>query len=158
MIQAFYFKIFYKLPQQCISLLVLNPFAVTSNGNGANGQVILYHPDAHDIVPHQLFEQPCKLVFLYADQREELASLAWSWARSDGACSWSSLRIWEAESSVSSGPTYSLFICTKFLYWIIICLISSRAALAEELAVLRQVDEFTSKGVSPPRGKNGYTR
>ncbi|GER29955.1 kinesin-like protein [Striga asiatica] len=33
-----------------------------------------------------------------------------------------------------------------------------RAALAEELAVLRQVDEFASKGVSPPRGKNGVTR
>ncbi|KAL2520918.1 Kinesin-like protein FRA1 [Forsythia ovata] len=33
-----------------------------------------------------------------------------------------------------------------------------RAALAEELAVLRQVDEFASKGVSPPRGKNGYSR
>ncbi|KAL0352049.1 UNVERIFIED_CONTAM: Kinesin-like protein KIN-4A [Sesamum calycinum] len=33
-----------------------------------------------------------------------------------------------------------------------------RAALAEELAVLRQVDEFASKGVSPPRGKNGLTR
>lgn len=35
---------------------------------------------------------------------------------------------------------------------------SRRAALAEELAVLRQVDEFASKGVSPPRGKNGYSR
>ncbi|KAI3460205.1 hypothetical protein Pfo_016868 [Paulownia fortunei] len=33
-----------------------------------------------------------------------------------------------------------------------------RAALAEELAVLRQVDEFASKGVSPPRGKNGISR
>ncbi|XP_023728461.1 kinesin-like protein KIN-4A [Lactuca sativa] len=33
-----------------------------------------------------------------------------------------------------------------------------RAALAEELAVLRQVDEFASKGVSPPRGKNGFSR
>ncbi|XP_011074401.1 kinesin-like protein KIN-4A [Sesamum indicum] len=33
-----------------------------------------------------------------------------------------------------------------------------RAALAEELAVLRQVDEFASKGVSPPRGKNGVSR
>ncbi|KAH6782236.1 P-loop containing nucleoside triphosphate hydrolases superfamily protein [Perilla frutescens var. frutescens] len=33
-----------------------------------------------------------------------------------------------------------------------------RAALAEELAVLRQVDEFASKGVSPPRGKNGLSR
>nr|GEW04192.1 kinesin-like protein KIN-4A [Tanacetum cinerariifolium] len=32
-----------------------------------------------------------------------------------------------------------------------------RAALAEELAVLRQVDEFASKGVSPPRGKNGFS-
>nr|VDC58450.1 unnamed protein product [Brassica rapa] len=30
-----------------------------------------------------------------------------------------------------------------------------RAALAEELSVLRQVDEFTAKGLSPPRGKNG---
>ena len=30
-----------------------------------------------------------------------------------------------------------------------------RAALAEELSVLRQVDEFAAKGVSPPRGKNG---
>ncbi|KAI3758897.1 hypothetical protein L6452_06470 [Arctium lappa] len=33
-----------------------------------------------------------------------------------------------------------------------------RAALAEELAVLRQVDEYASKGVSPPRGKNGFSR
>ncbi|XP_051150955.1 kinesin-like protein KIN-4A isoform X2 [Andrographis paniculata] len=33
-----------------------------------------------------------------------------------------------------------------------------RAALAEELAVLRQVDEFASKGVTPPRGKNGVSR
>ncbi|KAJ0795363.1 putative plus-end-directed kinesin ATPase [Helianthus annuus] len=33
-----------------------------------------------------------------------------------------------------------------------------RAALAEELAVLRQVDEFASKGGSPPRGKNGFSR
>uniref|UniRef100_A0A6N2M046 Kinesin-like protein n=1 Tax=Salix viminalis TaxID=40686 RepID=A0A6N2M046_SALVM len=31
-----------------------------------------------------------------------------------------------------------------------------RAALAEELAVLKQVDEFASKGLSPPRGKNGF--
>ncbi|XP_019156476.1 PREDICTED: kinesin-like protein KIN-4A [Ipomoea nil] len=33
-----------------------------------------------------------------------------------------------------------------------------RAALAEELAVLRQVDEFRSNGISPPRGKNGLFR
>ncbi|XP_030496212.1 kinesin-like protein KIN-4A isoform X1 [Cannabis sativa] len=33
-----------------------------------------------------------------------------------------------------------------------------RAALAEELAMLRQVDEFSSKGLSPPRGKNGFAR
>ncbi|CAK9135352.1 unnamed protein product [Ilex paraguariensis] len=33
-----------------------------------------------------------------------------------------------------------------------------RAALAEELAVLRQVDEFASKGHTPPRGKNGFSR
>ncbi|XP_039052338.1 kinesin-like protein KIN-4A isoform X1 [Hibiscus syriacus] len=33
-----------------------------------------------------------------------------------------------------------------------------RAALAEELAVLKQVDEFASKGLSPPRGKNGFSR
>ncbi|KAK2970657.1 hypothetical protein RJ640_012245 [Escallonia rubra] len=33
-----------------------------------------------------------------------------------------------------------------------------RAALAEELAVLRQVDEFASKGLSPPRGKSGFAR
>ncbi|KAK9271250.1 hypothetical protein L1049_026840 [Liquidambar formosana] len=33
-----------------------------------------------------------------------------------------------------------------------------RAALAEELAVLKQVDEFASKGLSPPRGKNGFPR
>nr|XP_043635441.1 kinesin-like protein KIN-4A [Erigeron canadensis] len=32
-----------------------------------------------------------------------------------------------------------------------------RAALAEELAVLKQIDEFASKGVSPPRGKNGFS-
>uniref|UniRef100_A0A2N9GY49 Kinesin motor domain-containing protein n=1 Tax=Fagus sylvatica TaxID=28930 RepID=A0A2N9GY49_FAGSY len=33
-----------------------------------------------------------------------------------------------------------------------------RAALAEELAMLRQVDEFATKGLSPPRGKNGIAR
>lgn len=33
-----------------------------------------------------------------------------------------------------------------------------RAALGEELAVLRQVDELASKGLSPPRGKNGFSR
>lgn len=33
-----------------------------------------------------------------------------------------------------------------------------RAALAEELAMLKQVDEFASKGRSPPRGKNGFAR
>lgn len=33
-----------------------------------------------------------------------------------------------------------------------------RAALAEELAVLRQVDEFALKGLSPPRQKNGFSR
>ncbi|GAV81343.1 Kinesin domain-containing protein [Cephalotus follicularis] len=33
-----------------------------------------------------------------------------------------------------------------------------RAALAEELAVLKQVDDFASKGLSPPRGKNGFSR
>ncbi|PON94237.1 Kinesin-like protein [Trema orientale] len=33
-----------------------------------------------------------------------------------------------------------------------------RAALGEELAMLRQVDEFSSKGLSPPRGKNGFAR
>lgn len=33
-----------------------------------------------------------------------------------------------------------------------------RAALAEELAVLKQVDEFVSKGGTPPGGKNGYPR
>uniref|UniRef100_A0A5B7ABF3 Putative chromosome-associated kinesin KIF4A isoform X4 n=1 Tax=Davidia involucrata TaxID=16924 RepID=A0A5B7ABF3_DAVIN len=33
-----------------------------------------------------------------------------------------------------------------------------RAALAEELAVLKQVDEFAAKGLSPPRGKNGLSR
>ncbi|KAL9348871.1 hypothetical protein Peur_060237 [Populus x canadensis] len=33
-----------------------------------------------------------------------------------------------------------------------------RAALAEELAVLKQVDDFASKGLSPPRGKNGFAR
>nr|KJB58551.1 hypothetical protein B456_009G214600 [Gossypium raimondii] len=33
-----------------------------------------------------------------------------------------------------------------------------RAALAEELAVLKQVDEFASKGLSPPKGKNGFAR
>ncbi|XP_004291081.1 PREDICTED: chromosome-associated kinesin KIF4A [Fragaria vesca subsp. vesca] len=29
---------------------------------------------------------------------------------------------------------------------------------AEELALLKQVDEFASKGLSPPRGKNGFSR
>ncbi|KAF3446621.1 hypothetical protein FNV43_RR11801 [Rhamnella rubrinervis] len=33
-----------------------------------------------------------------------------------------------------------------------------RAALAEELAFLKQVDEFAAKGLSPPRGKNGFAR
>ncbi|GKV04578.1 hypothetical protein SLEP1_g16725 [Rubroshorea leprosula] len=33
-----------------------------------------------------------------------------------------------------------------------------RAALAEELDMLKQVDEFASKGLSPPRGKNGFAR
>ncbi|KAL9269949.1 Kinesin-like protein [Drosera capensis] len=33
-----------------------------------------------------------------------------------------------------------------------------RAALAEELAVLRQVEDLTSKGLSPPNGKNGFSR
>ncbi|KAL1817747.1 kinesin-like protein KIN-4A [Daucus carota subsp. sativus] len=33
-----------------------------------------------------------------------------------------------------------------------------RAALAEELAVLRQVEEFALKGLSLPRGKNGLSR
>nr|GEW87304.1 kinesin-like protein KIN-4A [Tanacetum cinerariifolium] len=35
---------------------------------------------------------------------------------------------------------------------------STHAALAEELTVLRQVEEFASKGVSPPRGKNGFLK
>ncbi|KAK2971862.1 hypothetical protein RJ640_000879 [Escallonia rubra] len=35
---------------------------------------------------------------------------------------------------------------------------NTQAALAEELAVLRQVDEFASKGLSPPRGKSGFAR
>ncbi|KAL8154034.1 hypothetical protein V2J09_011794 [Rumex salicifolius] len=33
-----------------------------------------------------------------------------------------------------------------------------RAALAEELAVLKQVGELISKGLTPPRGKNGLSR
>ncbi|KAF7830599.1 kinesin-like protein KIN-4A isoform X1 [Senna tora] len=33
-----------------------------------------------------------------------------------------------------------------------------RAALAEELAMLKQVNEFVAKGLSPPRGKNGFAR
>ncbi|XP_022772889.1 kinesin-like protein KIN-4A [Durio zibethinus] len=33
-----------------------------------------------------------------------------------------------------------------------------RAALAEDLAVLKQVDELASKGLSLPRGKNGFSR
>ncbi|KAI4366445.1 hypothetical protein MLD38_022322 [Melastoma candidum] len=33
-----------------------------------------------------------------------------------------------------------------------------RAALAEELSVLKQVDEIASKGLSPPRPKNGFAR
>ncbi|MCI45034.1 chromosome-associated kinesin KIF4A, partial [Trifolium medium] len=31
-----------------------------------------------------------------------------------------------------------------------------RAALAEELAMLKHVNEFAAKGLSPPRGKNGF--
>ena len=37
-------------------------------------------------------------------------------------------------------------------------LMSRKAALAEELAVLRQVGEIVSKGVSPSRQKNGASR
>ncbi|OIV97649.1 hypothetical protein TanjilG_12406 [Lupinus angustifolius] len=33
-----------------------------------------------------------------------------------------------------------------------------RAVLAEELAMLKQVNEFAAKGLSPPRGKNGFAR
>ncbi|XP_073223256.1 kinesin-like protein KIN-4A isoform X2 [Cicer arietinum] len=33
-----------------------------------------------------------------------------------------------------------------------------RAALAEELAMLKQVNEFAASGLSPPRGKNGFAR
>ncbi|CAN0922410.1 Kinesin-like protein KIN-4A [Linum grandiflorum] len=33
-----------------------------------------------------------------------------------------------------------------------------RAALGEELAVLKQADELASKGLSPPKGKNGFAR
>ncbi|KAL6982937.1 Kinesin-like protein KIN-4A [Sarracenia purpurea var. burkii] len=33
-----------------------------------------------------------------------------------------------------------------------------RAALAEELAMVKQVDEFAVKGLSPPKGKNGFSR
>ncbi|MED6109031.1 Kinesin-like protein KIN-4A [Stylosanthes scabra] len=33
-----------------------------------------------------------------------------------------------------------------------------RAALAEELAMLKQVNEFAAKGLSPPKGKNGFAR
>ncbi|CAL5204694.1 unnamed protein product [Lathyrus oleraceus] len=33
-----------------------------------------------------------------------------------------------------------------------------RAALAEELAMLKHVSEFAAKGLSPPRGKNGFAR
>ncbi|MQL90958.1 hypothetical protein Taro_023556 [Colocasia esculenta] len=33
-----------------------------------------------------------------------------------------------------------------------------RAALAEELATLKQGEEMISKGLSPPRGKNGFSR
>ncbi|OIW09457.1 hypothetical protein TanjilG_22731 [Lupinus angustifolius] len=33
-----------------------------------------------------------------------------------------------------------------------------RAALGEELALLKQVNELAAKGLSPPRGKNGFAR
>ncbi|KAK7383166.1 hypothetical protein VNO78_28838 [Psophocarpus tetragonolobus] len=33
-----------------------------------------------------------------------------------------------------------------------------RAALAEELAMLKQVNELAAKGLTPPRGKNGFAR
>ncbi|KAF3611527.1 hypothetical protein DY000_02049643 [Brassica cretica] len=36
--------------------------------------------------------------------------------------------------------------------------ISARKCLAEEFSVLRQVDELAVKGLSPPRGKNGFVR
>ena len=36
--------------------------------------------------------------------------------------------------------------------------ISKRAALAEELAMLKQVDELALKGLSPSRGKKGIAR
>lgn len=47
---------------------------------------------------------------------------------------------------------------TKLIFVLACFLICRRAALAEELAVLRQVDEFASKGLSPPRQKNGFSR
>ncbi len=37
-------------------------------------------------------------------------------------------------------------------------IIVRQAALAEELAVLKQVDQISSDGQSPPRVKNGYSR
>ncbi|GMH04008.1 hypothetical protein Nepgr_005847 [Nepenthes gracilis] len=33
-----------------------------------------------------------------------------------------------------------------------------RAALAEELALLKQIEELALKGISPPKGKNGFSR
>lgn len=47
---------------------------------------------------------------------------------------------------------------SKLIFVLACFLICRRAALAEELAVLRQVDEFALKGLSPPRQKNGFSR
>ncbi|KAF5189562.1 Kinesin-like protein kin-4a [Thalictrum thalictroides] len=62
--------------------------------------------------------------------------------------------------NASSGQSNEKFLqrwLDQELEVMLICLVG-RVALAEELAVLKQLDEFVSKGHTPPGGKNGYSR
>lgn len=72
---------------------------------------------------------------------------------------------YEKQSQVYVVPNFSavayvgIYTCNFWYYFVNRCwLLFRRAALAEELAVLRQVDEFASNDVSPPRGKTGVFR
>ena len=110
-----------------------------------------------------LYFKPSLITWVVSTEQWEIfTTLAWSWARSDGECAWSSLWIWKAKPSVC---IFLFFIwatvskVTTVVTFFLNCPVTSRRAkLAEELAVLKQVDEFASKGLSPPRGKNGFAR
>ncbi|KAL0392076.1 UNVERIFIED_CONTAM: Kinesin-like protein KIN-4A [Sesamum radiatum] len=103
--------------------------SVNSNGNGINGRYTL----AQDICLSILFEQPYK-PNSFNFQTSEKSLQRWLDHELEVLVNVHEVRYeYEKQSQV-------------------------RAALAEELAVLRQVDEFASKGVSPPRGKNGVSR